>query len=109
MTLPRMTKTAVAALALAVAVAILAPQQLPVIVYKLALVVLAGVAGYILDRALFPYGRPHLFNPWTKASRCWKEPCEKGWPGKTPVIYAAMMARRTAIVAAAMLAVGMGL
>ncbi|MDD3310971.1 putative holin [Pseudodesulfovibrio sp.] len=102
MSLPRMTKTTTLALLLAVAVALLAPQQLPVIVYKLALVVLAGVAGYILDRALFPYARPDHFLPPPDA------PCETGCCGPSRLFVAAQL-RRAAIVAAAMLAVGMGL
>ncbi len=107
MTLPRMTKTAVLALALAVAVVLIAPQQLPVIVYKLALVVLAGVAGYILDRALFPYARPHILSP---------DPINpREIPGEIPrldtwdMLYIAAQLRRTLIVVGAMLAVGMGL
>jgi hypothetical protein len=104
-----MTKTATLALVLLALVALISPQQLPVIIYKVGLVLLAGVAGYILDRALFPYGRPDRFNPWTKAAKCWEESGERNWPDKTPAIYVAMMARRALIVAAAMLAVGLGL
>ena len=36
----------------------LAPQQLPVTLYKLSLVTLAALVAYWLDRALFPYARP---------------------------------------------------
>jgi len=57
--MPRLTFFAILAAALAVLVAALAPQQLPVIIYKFALVTLAAVLGYWLDRHLFPYGRPH--------------------------------------------------
>ncbi len=42
-------------------VAVVAPHQLALVVYKLALVTLACVAGYYIDRALFPYARPHMF------------------------------------------------
>jgi hypothetical protein len=94
--LPRMTKTALVALALAVAVGVLAPRQLPVVVYKLALVVLAGVAGYILDRALFPYARPHEFAEQVAAPNVVR-------------LFVLAQARRAVIVAVAMLAVGMGL
>jgi len=67
----------------------LAPQQLPVILYKVALVVLAGTAGYFLDRWIFPYARPHeVAGEWRDIS---------------------CMIRRAIIVAAAMLAVGLGL
>ena len=46
---------------LSVLVWLMAPQQLPVSVYKLSLVAMAAVAGYWLDRSLFPYARPDLF------------------------------------------------
>lgn len=36
-----------------------APQQLPVVLYKLVLVTLFGFAGYWVDRFIFPYARPH--------------------------------------------------
>lgn len=36
----------------------LAPQQVPVMAYKFAVVLLAAVVGYWLDRHLFPYARP---------------------------------------------------
>ena len=39
---------------------LLAPQQLPVAVYKLALISLAGVACYRLGCGLFPYARPDV-------------------------------------------------
>lgn len=38
-----------------------APQQLPVVLYKLSLLSLAGIAGYWLDRHLFPYARPDSY------------------------------------------------
>lgn len=39
-----------------------APQQLPVVLYKLVLVTLFGFAGYWVDRFIFPYARPHTQN-----------------------------------------------
>ena len=58
-----------AALLLAV-VAALSPVQLPVVLYKAALVALAAVIGYWLDRALFPYARPdsYLWRDWRKGT-----------------------------------------
>ena len=58
---PRMTDWLVIALLLAVLVWLIAPQQLPVSLYKLSLVALAAVAGYWIDRSLFPYARPDFF------------------------------------------------
>jgi hypothetical protein len=37
------------------------PQQLPVVLYKMALVVFGCSLGYWVDRALFPYDRPHTY------------------------------------------------
>lgn len=59
--LPRLSGWLFITLALALLVALLAPQQLPVSLYKLSLVTLAGVVGYWLDRSLFPYARPDHF------------------------------------------------
>lgn len=48
--------------------ALLAPQQLPVIAYKAALALFAGLVGHWLDRALFPYADPagYLADDWRK-------------------------------------------
>lgn len=92
---PRMTKTATLALALLCLVALISPQQLGVIAYKVALVLLAGVAGYILDRALYPYARPDSYKDSVATT--------------IRYLYIAAQARRAVIVAAAMLAVGLGL
>ncbi|OCG32934.1 hypothetical protein A9G33_02125 [Gilliamella sp. Choc3-5] len=48
----------ISAVILFVVIAVLAPQQLPIVIYKLSLVLLAAVIGYHLDRALFPYASP---------------------------------------------------
>ena len=45
---------------LSVAIALVAPQQLPVLAYKCLLLSVAALAGYALDRSLFPYARPDL-------------------------------------------------
>ena len=87
---PRMFEPALVAVILVCLVGLFAPQQLPVMAYKVSLVVTAGVAGYGLDRALFPYARPHIVDD-------------------APLQFAVAQARRALIVAAAMLAVGLGL
>jgi len=38
-----------------------APQQLPVTLYKLSLITMAAVVGYWIDRSAFPYARPDAF------------------------------------------------
>lgn len=57
--LPRMSGWLVIVFVLMVAVWLIAPHQLTVALYKLSLVTLAAVAGYWLDRSIFPYARPH--------------------------------------------------
>jgi len=105
--LPRMTTPSLFGLALLALVALAAPQQLPIIAYKLALVTSAGVAGYGLDRALFPYGRPHVMTPDLAQPRELGEDevGDRVWD----VLYIVAQGRRAIIVAAAMLAVGLGL
>ena len=83
------------AVLLASVVCFIAPQQLPVSLYKLSLVALAAVAGYWIDRSAFPYARPHVClvsaqNPETHA------------------LFGFCMLRRAIIMAAAMLAMGLG-
>ncbi|MGE4293930.1 MAG: putative holin [Desulfovibrio sp.] len=98
--LPRMTTPILFCLALLVLVLLAAPQQLPIIAYKLVLVTGAGVAGYGLDRALFPYARPHVVSP---------DYCDTVSIDGPLVLYVTAQLRRAMIVAAAMLAVGLGL
>nr|WP_239057926.1 putative holin [Pseudodesulfovibrio sp. JC047] len=111
--MPRMSLTTVLAVALVAAVALISPQQLGVIVYKVALVVLAGVAGYGLDRALFPYARPHKFDI---QELLFEETVNKVRADEIQISsifdwvpFVAAQLRRAAIVCAAMLAVGLGL
>ena len=76
----------------------LSPQQLPVIVYKVNLILLASVAGYWLDRWAFPYARPDRF---LTADGDVKVNHKR--------VFGAALLRRAIIMAGAMLAVGMGL
>ncbi len=74
------------------AVAWIRPEQLEVVVYKLALVFLAGVLALHFDRAVCPYARP-------------EDLMDKG---EERLCLAAML-RRAIIIAGAMLAMAMGL
>lgn len=56
---PRMTDWTLITLALLLCLAIIAPNKLPIVLYKAGLVTLGGVLGYWIDRALFPYARPN--------------------------------------------------
>lgn len=89
-----------------------APQETPVAVYKLALMLTAGVAGYLLDRALFPYASPcsYLAADWRKDPHADRPngPDYPVVPAYKDVFRAAML-RQAIIVAAAMLAVSLGL
>lgn len=88
--LPRLSGWLLITLLLLAAVWLLAPQQLPVSLYKLSLVTLAAVVGYWLDRSLFPYGRPDDMQI------------------SEPQHFGAAMLRRALIVAACMVAMGLG-
>ena len=87
----RMLWCAIYALVLLFVVYRIAPQQVPVIVYKINLILLAGPGGYWLDRWAFPYARPDRFLT------------------ADGEVMGATMIRRAIIMGAAMLAVGMGL
>ena len=91
MKLPRMIVSTVLSIALGVAISQLAPHQALVTLYKFSLVTGAGVAGYCLDRELFPYARPDIF-----------------LVGGREIAFAAAQLRRAFIVGCMMLAVGMG-
>ena len=132
--LPRLTSWWLIAALLSLAVFFIAPQQIPVSLYKLNLIAVAAVAGYWIDRKVFPYARPD-----TRALRTlWdlddieitQEDQERGFivddkgrevaldelmaAATAPVDPAPLhfmlgcMLRRAVIIAAAMLAVSMG-
>lgn len=67
---PRNSLFLLLAAALLAVIALVSPVQLPVVLYKAALVALAAVIGYWLDRALFPYARPDsfLWRDWRKGT-----------------------------------------
>lgn len=84
----------------------LTPQQLPVVIYKLALITLAAVLGYWLDRSLFPKARPGQYlkhEPSLMANGIY--PVKTGYHQ----VFSAALIRRAIIVAAVCLAVAMGL
>ncbi len=59
--IPRLAFWLLVSVVLLAGIALISPQQLPVVLYKIALVTIAAVLGYWLDRTLFPYARPHKF------------------------------------------------
>lgn len=76
-------------------------EQAPVILYKLCLVTAGAVLGYWIDRALFPYARPHLEMP---------AQYEDTSPSLLPSLFPALlMIRRTIVVFACILGLTLGL
>lgn len=67
---PRNSLFVLLAIALLAVIAMASPAQLPVVLYKAALIALAAVMGYWLDRVLFPYARPDsfLWRDWRKGT-----------------------------------------
>lgn len=67
---PRNSLFLLLAVLLLAVIAVVSPVQLPVVLYKAALIALAAVIGYWLDRALFPYARPdsYLWRDWRKGT-----------------------------------------
>ncbi|BEV15811.1 putative holin [Herbaspirillum sp. DW155] len=112
MKLPRLFGWLFATLLLLACIGLVYPNQLPVSLYKLSLVTMAGVIGYWLDRSLFPYARPDSFiepeegedAPACDAISADEDrafmPCS--------VAFAAAMLRRAIIVGCAMIAIGLG-
>ncbi|MEI7408742.1 putative holin [Pectobacterium aroidearum] len=87
-------------------IALVSPQQLPVVIYKISLITLAAVLGYWLDRSLFPkaaLGQYLVHGPELMARG--EYPVKNGYQR----IFAAALIRRAIIVAAVCLAVAMGL
>ncbi|MEQ8511553.1 MAG: putative holin [Algiphilus sp.] len=101
---PRLWQLFLSSVVLLLIVAVIAPHQLGLLVWKLALVCTAGAAGYWFDRWFFPYARPHqLLGPPRRRDA----PSDYGRAGD--IVVAAAMLRRALIVAAAMIAVSAGL
>lgn len=104
--LPRLSNWWLIAVALSAVVLLIAPQQLPVSLYKLSLISLAALAGYWLDRALYPYARPHELDPG--AIRADAPVAHVTLHVAQSREFSAAMLRRAVIVAAAMISVALG-
>lgn len=107
MKFPRLSGWLIATIVLLAVIGLLAPQQLPVSLYKLSLISTAGVVGYWLDRDLFPYARPDDF--MTQAVSLGAPfVSKKAVAPSQQIAFAAAMLRRAVIVGCAMLAIGLG-
>ncbi|OLN30429.1 phage-related membrane protein [Desulfovibrio sp. DV] len=109
---PRLVACSVAAAVLVTALALISPVQLPVLLYKLAQVLLACYAGYWIDRWLFPYARPdgYLAREWRAHDGLY--PDDEADHAVVPgyqLIFASALLRRALIVTGCMLAVCLGL
>ncbi|MDO8180173.1 MAG: putative holin [Undibacterium sp.] len=108
---PRMTDWLIFALAMSVLIFALAPNQIPVSLYKINLIALAGVVGYWLDRSLFPYARPDSFIAEDEIAA---DIDDSGLIFdlenfvQNDLLFVAAQIRRAIIVAASMIAVGLG-
>ena len=96
------------ALGLQIALLLISPAQVPVVLYKLALVMLAAILGMFFDVAVFPFATPdsYLDDDWKRAPgavrlRCADFAIAKGY--LWPFVMACL--RRAAVVAAFVVAV----
>lgn len=103
---PRMTVWLVVSLLLAGLIYVLAPQELPVSLYKLSLITAAAWVGYWIDRELFPYGRPDRFTSFDDTETGGRLFHDMLLP--EAIALAAAMLRRALVVAAAMIGVALG-
>jgi len=109
--LPRSTAWLLASLILLLALAAVAPQQLPIALYKLTLIALAAVVGYWIDRGLFPYARPdsYLHRDWRYGTDEPEGDVDYPLVGPYHRVFAAAMLRRAVIVGAVVIGVALGL
>ena len=77
-----------------VVVGVLYPHQLGVLLWSLTKLCWGAYLGYWIDRSIFPYARPDGFNPD-------RDPKER-------TLWELLMLRRAIIIAAALLAIGLG-
>lgn len=108
---PRNTLWLIAAAVLLAGISLVAPAQLPVVLYKAVLIALAAVLAYWLDRALFPYARPdsYLEQDWRLGT---DEPVDDAdYPivERYLVAFCVAQLRRAIIVGAVVIGVAMGL
>lgn len=112
MKFPRLFGWLIATLFLMVVIGLFYPQQLPVSLYKLSLVTMAGVIGYWLDRSLFPYARPDaIIEEDMTCDIDLHGDCKTiPWSSLDGLgfIFGVAMLRRAIIVGCAMLAIGLG-
>lgn len=104
--------TLFAVLALFAVIFVAAPVQVPVAAYKLTLALVAGIAGHLLDCAVFPYAMPssYLCADW-RADPDADHEGDADFPVASgcEALFVAAMLRKAAIVAVFVLGVCLGL
>lgn len=91
---------------------VLSPVQLPVIIYKITIVVLGAIAGLFFDFAVFPYARPtsYLCREWqTQAEKHIDDNADYPIAKEYKAVFFYSMLRRAIIISAFIFAVAMGL
>ncbi len=108
---PRMVGWLVAAIVFLVVIALTSPQQVPVALYKLSLISLAGVVGYWLDRGLFPYARPdsYLEYDWRNGTDEPHGQADYAISAGYETVFSYAMLRRAIVVLAVVIGVALGL
>ena len=100
-------------IALLAALLVFSPYQGPVVAYKLALVVVAAIAGMAFDFLVFPYALPagYLDKDWRDNPDATGEDGQPDFPVADGYLlpFCAAMLRRACIIAAFVLAVALGL
>lgn len=109
--LPRGITWFTIALLLLAGIALMSPTQIPIVLYKLALISLSASVGYWIDRALFPYSRPdsYLQRDWRRGSDEPENEVDFPIVGPYHRVFAASLIRRAIVVAAVVIGVALGL
>ncbi len=108
--IPRLSGWIVITALLLSVVAFIAPMKIPLLIFKLTLITIAGIVGYLLDCAIFPYARPDSY----LADPNWQDAPVKVGDANCPIVFGyritfnAAMTRRAIIVGSAMLASALG-
>ena len=108
---PRMTLPTVLSTALLLLVASIAPQQGPVVLYKLAACAAGGCLGYLLDVAAFPYAKPsgYLRVDWQDVDNFEDNRPDYGFALDCERPFLVACCRRAVIIACCVLAVALAL
>lgn len=106
---PRMSDWLVYTVILLVIIWHVAPQQLPVTLYKLSLITMAAVVGYWIDRSAFPYARPDAFMQQPFSVGAPYLPEESVSRAARLFVFACAMLRRAIIMGCAMFAASLGI